>query len=352
MTDREACNAEPFHRATDRRRIWSKATPPAVASLLLVLFAALIAGAFGGGSVVRIGDDLGTIAAAAIAAVMCQEARRSHVGRDRLAWTLLTLAALAWTSGETLWAAYDLARPATGPAVSLADIGYLSAIPLVAAALIVHSGQSGDRRTRSQAVLNAVILATALLFLSWNLLLHPLWVTDRPATLTGLVTIAYPFGDVLIVFLAIRALRWLSGRERRSLAWLLFGLAAISLSDSGYTYLSVVHSYRTGSGLDIGWVAGYLGLALAGWYGRRSPGVLARRLSSPPSAAAALAPFLPLLVALGVLTARAQGGGPIDRTSLLLAFALTGSVVIRQAFVVVARVLDVGGHSPHPGGAL
>ena len=312
---------------------------PAVA---LGVFAIWIATSLGGAEVTRYVDDLATAAAAGTAAVLCLRAARRHHGRNRTFWALLGAAAVSWTFAEGAWAVYDLVIGGPVPVPSYADIGYLGAIPLTLAALIMHPASHGSRPARARAFLDGSILATALLFLSWSFVLHDVWANNDLSTLGGIVTLTYPFGDVIIVFLLIRALRWLEGRDRVAVAWILLGLLAISFSDSGYTYLTVTHNYRSGNVIDIGWLAGYLGIALGGWYGSRSGWVRRRPPSQAGQSLSVLMPFVPLMLALGVLTVRARIDASIDRTSLVLAFVMIGSVLIRQAILLVDRY-------PHPG---
>jgi hypothetical protein len=160
-------------------------------------------------------------------------------------------------------------------------------------------------------------------------------------TVGGLVTVAYPFGDVVVLFLVIRALWALSGPGRRPMAWIMFGLLAMALSDSGYTYLTAVRGYTTGSVIDAGWFVAYLSIAVGGWYGARGSG-----LGEPAPAAEAaqtaalLTPYLPLLVALGVIATRTSVGDGVDTTSRALAYALAGLVLLRQFVRTKTPVLD------------
>jgi len=312
---------------------------PAVA---LGVFAIWIAASLGGAEVTRYVDDLSTVAAAGAAALLCLSAARSQQGRNRTFWALLAVAAAFWTFAEGAWAFYDLVIGGSVPIPSYADLGYVGAIPLILAALVVHPASHGSRPARARAFLEGSILAIALLFLSWSYVLHDVWASNHLGTLGGIVALTYPVGDVIIVFLLIRALRWLEGQNRVAVAWILVGLLAISFSDSGYTYLRVVHTYRSGNLIDIGWVAGYLAVALGGWYGRRTASTERRAPSPAGQSLTVLMPFLPLMLALGVLTVRARIDDSIDRTSLVLAFVLIGSVLIRQALLLVEP-------SPSPG---
>jgi diguanylate cyclase len=326
---------------TERRR----STPLVWSAIAVAVFAVWVGTSLGGETVTSYVDDLATLLAASTAAASCFVTSRRHTGRTRVFWRLLAAALSAWTFAEAAWAVYDLALGGEVPVPSYADIGYLGAIPLVIAALLVHRGDHDNRRARLRATIDASILATALLFLSWTFILNQVWSSSELTSASGLVTFAYPAGDVLIVFLLIRALPSLEGSDRSAFGWILVGLMAMSLADSGYTYLTAVRGYETGNLIDVGWLVGYLGIAIGAWHGRQPQRSSARAPSPVAQTATLLTPFLPLMLALGALTVKAQLGTPIDRTSLVLAFVLTGSVLVRRAFSVVAPSSSVGGVS-------
>jgi len=289
----------------------------------------------GGDTVVLVVDDGATFLAAAAATLVCGIAARRQVERLRLFWQLLAAGAGAFALAEGVWGWYELVLDQSVPVPSFADVGYLGAIPLVVAALLIHPN---ERRVSSRALaaVDAAALATSLLFLSWMFILQPIAGAHPLTTAEGLVSVAYPFGDAVILFLLIRTLWCLTGPARAPMAWIMFGLLAMSLSDSGYTYATLVKGYETGGIVDVGWFIGYLGIALGGWYGasRRTSPSLERMQST--QTAAVLTPYLPLFVALGVIAVRTSLGAHIDQTSRVLAFALAGLVVLRQLIRTVA----------------
>ena len=61
------------------------------------------------------------------------------------------------------------------------------------------------------------------------------------------MAIAYPFGDVVIIFFIVLAIRGMTGGDRLALWCLLGGLLAIALSDSAYTYLTESRVMRAGT---------------------------------------------------------------------------------------------------------
>jgi hypothetical protein len=192
----------------------------------------------------------------------------------RLFWTLLGCAAAFWTVAELVWGYYALILNEEVPAPSWADVGYLGAIPLTVAALLVHPAMRGSRTRKARSVFEGLVVATALLFLSWTLVLSPLSRSANLSTWGGIVTLGYPFGDVVIVFFIVLAIRGMTGAERLPLWCLLAALLAMAISDSTFTYLTNVANYTSGRLIDTGWVAAYLGIALAAFSSRSRSAVV------------------------------------------------------------------------------
>lgn len=287
-------------------------------------------------------DDLGTVAAALIASVLCAHAGSRHSDGHRRFWWLLAAACAAWTLGEVIWAIYDLGLHAEVPVPSWADLGYLGAIPFAVAALLCHPAMAGDGRQQARFTLDGLLVATALLCLSWIVVLGPLWHGTDLSTPGGIVAIAYPFSDVVIVFFVVLAVRRLPSEDRVPLWCLLAGLLALALSDSIYAYLTQAQDYRTAGLLDTGWFAGYLAIAMGAFasHGRQ---IHAREVgASTPRFAALVVPFLPILAALVVVGLKPGLVQQLDPVALLTAFGLVALVLSRQLLVVhdIAAAID------------
>jgi hypothetical protein len=325
-------------------RMWSPPSTPAVGPfakatgivlLATGLFAAWIGLGVGGDTSVLYVDDLGTVIAALAATVFCVRAGARHVERLRRFWLLRAGACAAWTLGEAIWAVYDLILREPIPAPSWADVGYLTGIPLAVAALVCHPAMRAGMARRARSMLDALILATALLFLSWTVVLGPLWRGTDLTTLGGLTTIAYPFGDIVIVFFIVLAVRGMTGGGRLALWCLLAGLLAMALSDSGYTYLTTVKGYETGSVIDSGWFAAYLAIALGAFSANAGAMRQRSRSSSSPTLAALLAPIMPVLGALGFAAIRLQNGNRLDDVAWITVFALIVLVLVRHGLLLL-----------------
>jgi len=308
-----------------------------LAALATALVATWIGVRLGGGRTTLWVDDLATPLAAAIACAACLRAAARHGERMRLFWVLLSGATACWTLAEVIWGVYALILNKEVPSPSWADVGYLAAIPLTVAALVVHPGTRGNGARKARSVLDGMVIATALLFLSWTLVLGPLWRSANLSTGAGIVTLAYPFGDVVIVFFIVLAIRGMTGGDRLSLWCLLAGLMAMALSDSTFTYLTEIANYKSSSGnlIDAGWIAAYLGIALAA-FSSQGGGARARSVKlSRPSLASLVSPLLPVLLALGVAAVQIKLGHHLDHAAWLMAFGLIALVLARQALLLL-----------------
>ena len=317
--------------ALSSRRFLSAAGVVAIAT---GVFAAWIGLRVGGAEVTLWVDDLVTPLAALIACALCFRARGRHSGRMRLFWLLLGCSTACWTIAEIIWGYYALFIDVAVPVVSWADAGYLSAIPLAVAALVAHPATRGSGTRKTRWVLDALVVATALLFLSWTLVLGPLWRTSDHNTWASIVALAYPFGDVVIVFFIVLAIRGMTGRDRLPLWCLLAALLAMSLTDSGFTYLTASSSYASPGPIDTGWIAAYLGIALAAFSSQPTSRAVLRAERTRPSLASLVSPLVPVLLALAVAAVEIRLGHHLDHAAWLMVLGLVVVVLARQAFVL------------------
>jgi hypothetical protein len=314
----------------------SRRFPGAVGSVVLAtgVFAAWIGLRAGGAQVTLWVDDLVTPLAALIACALCVRARTRHDGRMRLFWTLLGCATAFWTIAELIWGYYALILNVAVPVPSWADVGYLSAIPLAVAALIVHPATHGSGTRKTRSLFDGLVVAAALLFLSWTLVLGPLWRSSDLGTWSGVVALAYPFGDVVIVFFIVLAIRGMTSGDRLSLWCLLAGLLAMALADSTFTYLTASSNYTSPGLIDTGWVVGYLGIALAAFSSQPSSGPALSAQRTRPSLASLISPLVPVLLALAVAAVEIRLGHHLDHAAWLMAFGLVVLVLVRQGLIL------------------
>jgi hypothetical protein len=315
----------------------------AIALGATVTFGVWIYAGVGGETTVRYVTDVATIVAALLATASCARAavRQTDV-RLRRFWWLLAAGCGAWALGEGIWSAYDLLGGDV-PVSSWADAAYLAAVPPVVAALLVHPAVRGRTLGRVRSVLDALVIATSLFLLGWIAVLGPLRQSIELSSLDGLVALAYPLTDVVIVVFVVLVIRGTTSTVRLDLWYLLAGLLLMTFSDGFYTYLVSIHDYSSGDFIDTGWFAGYLAIALGACCSRsRAPAPLPA--GTPPSLTrtAMVTPFLAMLAALVLVAVMGELGRSLDRVGLAAAFTLVVLVLCRQALVLVDVLLPTG----------
>ena len=193
-------------------------------------------------------------------------ARRVPVARTRQAWVLLGCAASAWGLGQVVTVVYELVLGQDIPFPSLADLGYLSAVPLFGAGMLRLAVPTGDLTLRLRAILDGLLISAAVLLVSWVSVLGPVARSSADGLIDKVILLAYPAGDValvtLVVYVVLRV-RATGARPGVPLSLLGIALACLAIADSGYAYLSLTDSYASGSVIDSGWLIGFTAILVA-----------------------------------------------------------------------------------------
>ncbi len=235
-----------------------------VTAVTLVTWAGLILAGLPSERGAVIISNLGQCAAPALAAVGCAFAsRRAITERQGLGWKLLAGSALSWCLGQVVWTYYEISG-AAAPFPSLADVGFLVAVPLALAAVWTMSVRS-TTSSWLVAVLDALIIAGGLLAISWPLVLGPSWDdAASSSTFSFALTLAYPVGDLVVVSAVLLAImRTDRNRDAVPLLPIAMGLIVLGVADSIFVWTTLQGTEQNVSVADVGWTAGYLILLLA-----------------------------------------------------------------------------------------
>lgn len=209
-------------------------------------------------------DDLAEACAAFIAAAFCAWAATRSASQLRRGWALFAASAAAWGTGEVIWSVYEVGLGVAVPDPSLADIGFLAAVPLAIAGVLsfwsLPRGTAGGWRVW----LDALIIVVSLTFTGWALGLKDVYLASGTSIAERAFELAYPLGDIFIGTALILAIRRATRLQQVPLILLLGGLAAAAISDSAFAYLNASDAYTNATlFVDTGWVVGYLMIALA-----------------------------------------------------------------------------------------
>jgi len=254
-------------RADERRKIFVAAA--AAVALVSLAYALNIRTVFFGQHAVTAIDDIGEAVAAAIASLACAWAASRAAGKDRLGWALMSISAGLWSAGEVVWSIYEVGMGVQVPYPSLADAGFLAAVPFAFAGIRAFWSDARGTSSRWRVWFDGVIVALALTSTAWAFGLKSVWLSNSS---TKLLDLAYPVGDILIGTILILAIRRASQQQAGRMAFLLAGVASYSIADSAFSYLTAQGAFGSvGSILDTGWFAGFLMIGLAAIYPASPP---------------------------------------------------------------------------------
>ena len=299
----------------------------AAAALAAVAYLAWVVFGVGGQRATMAVDDLGQLVAAWLAMSVCiMAARRATAARAT--WALLAVSAFLWGLGEAVWSWNALVMDTPVPFPSLADVGFLTAVPFACAALVLYPSGSRHTADRIRVILDGCIIATALLFASWATLLGPIARNEHDGLLAQVIALSYPMSDVVMVSLVVILMARACSRGRQSLGLVMAGIVAFAVADSGFAYLTEVDRYTGVNFLDTGWVVGYLLIALGAFWAVLAPTRLVDR--DEASTVSMIAPYVPVLLVLMATSVQLIRGAPIGTVSWVMALALAVLVLARE----------------------
>jgi signal transduction histidine kinase len=255
-------------KAKTRRELRSFRLIIAASAALAVLFLAWVGLGVGGNTVTKLTSDLVQAAAALVAAWACfNAANRNPYGFGRAwtaslhrAWRLLGSAALAWGLGQVIWTVMELRTGVDEPGVpSLADAGFLTALPLLIAGVLAFPTAPMRATARLRTLLDGLLIAASLLFLGWATVLGDAFQGNTTSTtLERAVCLAYPLGDIVAGTIALVLLTRSRGRGVVHLSMIAAAVFTLLVADLGFAYKHLTGSYGTGALIDVGWVVGWL----------------------------------------------------------------------------------------------
>ncbi|MBV9100392.1 MAG: diguanylate cyclase [Candidatus Dormibacteraeota bacterium] len=311
---------------------WWEITAVAVGVFVVAFVVALVRNVAGDATGPYL-DNLTETVAAFIAAATCAVAAARHQGRVRLAWALLGASAFMWGAGQSAWDWYEDVAKIQVPFPSLADAGFLGAVPFAVAGVLSFPVAFERARTYVRSVLDGLIIAAALLVVSWDTALGAVYHAGADSVLAMVLSLLYPLSDVVIITMILVRLGRVAHGDRTPLMLVAAGLVAAAVADSNFAYTTANGTYGSGNALDTGWVAGYLFIAVAALRMIKHPlrGQMPHVL---PSRVSSLLPYPPIAAALGVLMVEKVTSGGLSEFTFWTVVALVGIVLVRQYLVV------------------
>ena len=285
-------------------------------------------------------DHFGVPVVALIAAIACLVAGRRHTGRFRAAWTLIGASAFTWFGGAAVRSYFELGATGQVPVPSAADAGYLGAVPLTIAGLLLFAGA---RRVSAQlaiaAVLDGAVIAGSLIAVSWVTVLGPVYLTGGDSLLSGLVRIAHPISDVVMLTALVLLVRSRAKTLDRSSRFLLAaGLLAILLADSGFAYVTTTAAEGAVQPVEMGWLGGFVLIALAGLRACLTPVSSARSQEQRMTRLRVLVPIVPVAGAVAAAVTHRLLTGSVDDFLFYDMMVVVVLLAVRQVMMVTENV--------------
>jgi len=250
-----------------RRRVFAFAAAAIVVAS--IAYALILRNVYFGDEAVTALDDIGEAVAAGLAAAACAWAAQHANGRDRLGWWLMSISAGLWGAGEVVWSIYEVGLQVEVPYPSLADVGFLAAVPFAIGGIRAFWGPPRGTAASWRIWFDGLIVAIALVSTAWGFGLRSVWDSGSP---TLALDLAYPVSDILIGTVLILAIRRAAEHQRGRMALLLAGIACYSIADSAFAYLTAEGAFgAVGNVIDTGWFTGFLLIGLAAIYPESAP---------------------------------------------------------------------------------
>jgi diguanylate cyclase len=297
----------------------------------------------------KIVSDLGPVLLGLVATLTAlRVASRPAIDRPtQRAWRRLAVAFGCWWAGDVIWFVYEIVL-GQDPFPSLADLGYLAFYPCAARALLSFPSPTRRRSDWTKLGLDAVTVVLCAAMGIWYLVVGPA-VHDQPDQgLATVLNIAYPIGDLLVLFgVVVTLMRRAATGHDLSLRILVAGVGSLVIADVAFAYLSLAGDY-TGGVPDAFWATAWCLFFLAARAGSSSSDAPAAGRDGHPSLAGlgrnhprrgqqrlARLPYLAvgLAYALLLFVGRRAAVYPLDGL-ILGAAAVTTVVLIRQVGMI------------------
>ena len=262
------------------------------------------------------------------------------------AWRRLAIAFGCWWAGDLIWFFYEIVLRQE-PFPSFADVGYLAFYPCAAWALLSFPSITRRRSDWMKLGLDALTVLLCAAMGIWYLVVGPT-VHDHPSQgLAMVLSVAYPIGDLLVLFGVIVGLLRLTTAGDASLRILVAGVGSLVVADVAFAHLSLAGEY-SGGVPDAFWATAWCLFFLAARAVPRTDEATSKSSDGHPSLAGlgrshprsgdqplARMPYLAVAMAYGLLlfVGRRAAVYPLDGL-IIGSAAVTAVVLVRQVSMI------------------
>ena len=217
--------------------------------------------------IMTLGGAIFSIVGCLIAVVWLFAACKRTIRSKKTYWLLLSLGCLSYTFAEFIWMFYENILKVKVPFPGYPDLFYLLQILLFLIAFVYKLTKEKRKYQAARFLFDAAIIMTVAATFSWKFIISA--IVTSPSEMSAfplLVSLAYPIGDLALLFGAISIYfgtqKIFSNKEA---LFLISGLLIQIFADSSYMYLTSVNQYSSGSLID---PLSILGILFVGFTGR------------------------------------------------------------------------------------
>ena len=170
-------------------------------------------------------------------------------------WFLFAAGLAFFTAGDVITYNYERFFHTPLPFPSVGDVMYLAVYPCLVAGIlliIARRNPGGDRAS----LIDSLIIAIGAGVLSWVFLMAPYWHDAGSTLVEKLVSIAYPFMDLLLLAVIVRMAVG-AGNRVKSFYLLFFAAVTLLVTDAVYG-LVLIGNYNQSGLLEGGWGMFYI----------------------------------------------------------------------------------------------
>jgi diguanylate cyclase (GGDEF)-like protein/PAS domain S-box-containing protein len=212
--------------------------------------------------------DLGVLPVGFIGTWMAWRAAFSDrlPARSRAAWRFLAAGTLAYALGELFWLYYEVVVDAD-MAMTPADVPYLLYYPLIVLGLLRLARPLESAAQRVKHALDVLMVVITGSMISWCFIILPLLREGRDSVLERVVALAYPVGDLLLLFgMAVVAQRRIESAGAWVYRAIAVALACNLAADWQYSIVTLQRGeYVSGQWPDSFWILAHFSFGLAAW---------------------------------------------------------------------------------------
>jgi PAS domain S-box-containing protein len=307
---------------------WRLRRTAAIAIFTLVAFALLLLSPLDPG-IKRLVSGIGLVGAGLAAAASFHYRYRRSTGRRRRAWQWFTAAALLAVLSNVYL--LIVGSSVHGAGVSVGDLVLLLALLTGIVGLVTFPLARRRGTDLARIVLDGIVIGGSALFVvSVALFPQILQVGDN-----GKLSLLVPVVDVAIATIATLLFLRSAPSDRAPLGLAAAGFVCYAISDFGYAVVyGQTGEFAFGSIVDLGWISGYILLALAVW----SRGVDASPHGERPvesSPVLGTATMFTLFLIAAVVSLSDLHGGSLSTAAAILWLVVLLAVLARQILLIV-----------------